>query len=92
MGGEQTRDLTYVDDVVDAFLAAAATPACHAGSLISGRATCVATADRRRDGAGGGQWATFKIAEFPADRARIDIGSYYADDRALELQPAGQQM
>src|SRR3954453_2117711 len=30
-GGEQLRDLTYVDDVTDAFLAAAATPACHGG-------------------------------------------------------------
>jgi UDP-glucose 4-epimerase len=34
---------------------------------------------------GGG---TFRALEFPADRKRIDIGDYYADDRLIrsELQ------
>lgn len=83
-GGEQTRDLTYVDDVVDAFLAAAATPACHGRVFNIGGgppASLRQIAEEMVRVAGNG--ATFKIAEFPADRARIDIGSYYADDRAF---------
>ena len=30
-----------------------------------------------------GNGATFVTKEFPADRARIDIGSYHADDSAF---------
>src|ERR1700760_5165771 len=37
-GGAQLRDLTYVDDVTDAFLAAAAQPACHGGIFNIGGA------------------------------------------------------
>ena len=31
----------------------------------------------------GGPDASYTMRHFPADRARIDIGSYYADDRAF---------
>src|SRR5277367_2329480 len=37
-GGEQLRDLTYVDDVTDAFLRAAETPKCHGGIFNIGGA------------------------------------------------------
>jgi len=79
-GGEQLRDFTYVEDAADAFLLAAVTPemagkACNIGGhrAISLRAlaeTLVAV-----NGGGG-----FLTREFPAERKRIDIGDYYAED------------
>lgn len=81
-GGDQLRDMTYVDDVTDAFLRAAATPACHGKTYNIGGAppaslheiaeTMVRVA---------GAEARYTTREFPADRKLIDIGSYHADDR-----------
>lgn len=84
-GGEQLRDLTYVDDVTDAFLRAA-----EAAPLVGGRvfniggpppASLLEIAGRlvaANDGRG-----HYAVKEFPADRAPIDIGSYHADDGAF---------
>ncbi len=83
-GGEQLRDLTYVDDVTDAFLAAATTPDCHGGIYNIGGSPPASLHDlaelmvRLTDGR-----ARYTTREFPADRARIDIGSYHADDSAF---------
>src|SRR5450631_61341 len=83
-GGAQLRDLTYVDDVTDAFLAAAERPDCHGHIFNIGGAPPASLQELadivvRRSG-GSGQYTT---REFPADRARIDIGSYHADDSAF---------
>jgi nucleoside-diphosphate-sugar epimerase len=83
-GGEQLRDFTYVDDVTEAFLLAAATPACHGRIFNIGGvhpASLRQIADLLVQVAGSG--ACYTIREFPADRARIDIGSYHADDGAF---------
>ena len=83
-GGEQTRDLAYVDDVTDAFLAAAETQACHGRVFNLGGAPPASLREiadlmvKLTDGA-----ARYAMREFPADRARIDIGSYHADDSAF---------
>jgi nucleoside-diphosphate-sugar epimerase len=83
-GGEQLRDLAYVDDMIAAFILAAETPACH-GQIynIGGDAPAGLTqiADTLVRLAGGR--ARYEVREFPADRARIDIGSYHADDSAF---------
>jgi UDP-glucose 4-epimerase len=83
-GGAQLRDLTYVDDVTEAFLLAAATSACH-GQIYniggSPPASLKEIADLVVRLAGRG--AHYVTREFPADRARIDIGSYHADDRVF---------
>ena len=83
-GGAQLRDLTYVDDVTDAFLAAAEQPACHGGIYNIGGAPPASLQELAdivvRLSGGTGQYTT---REFPADRARIDIGSYHADDSAF---------
>jgi UDP-glucose 4-epimerase len=90
-GGEQLRDLTYVDDVTDAFLAAAASPACHGGIYNIGGpppASLHEIADlmvRLTDGK-----ARYVTREFPADRAQIDIGSYHADDSAFRAASGWQ--
>lgn len=76
--GAQRRDFNHVDDVVDALLLAATTPACEGQVLNLG-------ADEH--------WSlnefvgflrehcTFEIERmpFPADRKLIDIGDYYGD-------------
>ncbi|MBY0335838.1 MAG: NAD-dependent epimerase/dehydratase family protein [Acetobacteraceae bacterium] len=84
-GGAQLRDLTYADDVTDAFLAAAEHAAALKGQVFNiGGSTPVSLlelAERiiaANDGKG-----SFVTKEFPADRAPIDIGSYHADDRAF---------
>jgi len=83
-GGAQLRDLTYVDDVTSAFLLAAETVSCFGGIFnIGGSAPAslqtIAELLVRIAGSG----ASFVKCDFPADRSRIDIGSYYADDRAF---------
>jgi len=83
-GGAQKRDFTYADDVAAAFIAAIDAPACvgNAYNLGGGGAVSLdGLADAlivANDGKGG-----FKRMEFPADRKRIDIGDYEADDRAF---------
>ena len=83
-GGSQLRDLTYVDDVTDAFLRAAGTPSCHGGIYNIGGAPPASLREladlvTRLSGPP----AHYTVREFPADRAQIDIGSYHADDTAF---------
>lgn len=83
-GGDQLRDLTYVDDVTEAFLRAAATPACH-GEIFNIGGSPPASLRELADMVVrlGGPGASYTVRDFPADRARIDIGSYHADDSAF---------
>ncbi len=86
-GGEQLRDLTYVDDVTEAFLLAAeqaAKPALAGQVFNIGGSPPARLIDlaERLIAANGGR-GRYEVKEFPADRAPIDIGSYAADDRAF---------
>lgn len=82
-GGEQWRDFTYVDDAVEAFLLAAARPEA-VGEVFNLGGPPPVTLQRlaellveiNRGGA-------LAVRAFPADRKKIDIGDYYADDRAI---------
>lgn len=79
-GGEQLRDFTYVDDAVQAFLLAAVKRAAVGAVYNLGgteRITLLDLAGLVVAAAGGGQFA---IKAFPANRKKIDIGDYYADD------------
>jgi len=83
-GGEQLRDMTYVDDVTNAFIAAAERPECH-GRIFNIGGSPPASLHELADivvRLSGGT-AQYTTREFPADRLRIDIGSYHADDRAF---------
>lgn len=90
-GGDQLRDFTYADDAVDALLLAASREESN-GEVFNLGGTSVLTlralADLLVESAGGGEYV---IREFPADRKRIDIGDYYADDgrirRVLGWEP-----
>jgi UDP-glucose 4-epimerase len=82
-GGEQLRDLAYLDDVVAAFLLAAETPACAGRALNLGGAEPVSLrqlAEMLVAANGGGRYL---VRDFPADRAAIDIGSFTVDDTAF---------
>lgn len=81
--GPQLRDFTYIDDVVEAFLLAASCEAMNGQALnVGGGAplTLLQLADQLVDANGGGE---YRVRDFPADRKRIDIGDYYAEDAAL---------
>ena len=83
-GGDQLRDLTFVDDVTDAFLRAAVTPACHGEIYNIGGAPPASLRELADlDVKLGGPPARYSVREFPADRKQIDIGSYHADDSAF---------
>jgi len=82
-GGDQRRDFTYVEDAADAFLLAAATPACDGLALNvggDGVVTLKELAETLVAVNGGGR---FVVKEFPPERKRIDIGDYWADDAAF---------
>ena len=82
-GGDQWRDFTYVDDAVDAFLLAAARPEAVGEIFNLGGPPRVTLADLAAllvELNGGG---AFVVRDFPADRRKIDIGDYYADDRRI---------
>jgi len=80
-GGEQRRELLYVEDAVEAFLLAALSPDTAGLALnVGGEApyTLNALAEALIRANGGG---SFERREFPEDRKRIDIGDFVTDDR-----------
>jgi len=90
-GGGQLRDFTYVDDCVEALLLAAMRPEAAGQVFNLGGCEVTSLVDLARllvELNGNGQ---FVQRDFPADRKRIDIGDYYADDalirRTLRWQP-----
>jgi UDP-glucose 4-epimerase len=79
-GGKQKRDLTYVDDAVEAFLTAGACAKTQGRIFNVGGSpplTLTELAESLVAIAGCGRFA---IKEFPPDRKRIDIGDYFAND------------
>lgn len=80
-GGEQRRELLYVEDAVEAFLCAALTRETAGQALNVGGETpytLLALAETLVRVNGGGSFAR---REFPEERKRIDIGDFVTDDR-----------
>ena len=80
-GGEQRRELLYVDDAVEAFLHAALTRdtaglALNVGGETPHTLLAIAEALVRANRSG-----RFEQRVFPAERKRIDIGDFVTDDR-----------
>jgi UDP-glucose 4-epimerase len=78
-GGKQLRDFTDVEDAVDAFLMAAASPATNGQVYNLGGSEVIDLATLAKlmvevNGSG-----TYEVRDFPADRRAIDIGDYYSD-------------
>jgi UDP-glucose 4-epimerase len=83
-GGAQKRDFTYGEDVADALLAAVDSGDAQGKAFNLGGGGAVSLDRLALDliAANGGKGG-FEVHEFPADRKRIDIGDYEADDRAF---------
>jgi len=80
-GGEQRRDLLYVDDAAQAFLYAAVTQEAEGLALnVGGDEPCnlADLAEAIIAAYGGGK---YEIRDFPTERRRIDIGDFVTDDR-----------
>lgn len=80
-GGEQRRDMVYVEDAAEAFLCAALSPETEGLALnVGGDApyslTEIAETLIHANGTG-----RYEMREFPAERKRIDIGDFITDDR-----------
>ena len=80
-GGEQRRELLYIEDAVEAFLLAAlsrdtAGLALNVGGEEPYTLLALAEALIRANGSG-----HFEHREFPAERKRIDIGDFVTNDR-----------
>jgi dTDP-glucose 4,6-dehydratase/UDP-glucose 4-epimerase len=76
--GTQLRDLIYVEDCVDAIVAAAAEGA--AGRIYNvGSPEVVSLNELAETMVSLGYGGTFERVPFPPDRAAIDIGDYYTD-------------
>ena len=78
-GGKQLRDFTDVEDAVDAFLMAAASPSTNGQVFNLGGTEVIdlaALAALMVEVNGSGE---YEVRDFPADRKAIDIGDYYGD-------------
>ncbi len=78
-GGEQKRDFTYVDDAVEALLAAATSDQARGQVYNLGGAEVVtlkALAEQLIAANGSG---SYLVRPFPEERKQIDIGDYYSD-------------
>jgi UDP-glucose 4-epimerase len=80
-GGEQRRDLTFVEDVVDALLAAASVPAAIGQVFNIGGPPPVSLTELAELLVALAGTGRFERKHFPDERKRIDIGDYWADDR-----------
>jgi UDP-glucose 4-epimerase len=81
--GAQLRDFTYVDDAVEAFLAAGVSDAANGQVFNVGAHEPISLHDVTElliEVAGTG---SYHLQPFPAERKAIDIGSIYVDDRKL---------
>jgi len=91
-GGEQKRDFTYIDDAVEAFLLAAIVPETKGRVFNLGGEQAVSLTELAGLVVAANGGGDFVQRSFPAERKRIDIGDYYADDslfrRTTGWQPA----
>lgn len=89
--GDQLRDFTYVDDAVDALLAAASSERAYGETYNLGGERPVSLKELAELVVQAGNGGEYSVRSFPADRKRIDIGDYYADysriTSALGWQP-----
>ena len=77
--GLQLRDFNYVDDVVDALLAAARAPQADGEVFNLGGAEHINLRDLAELIIGLHKGGEFRMVPFPPDRKTIDIGNYYGD-------------
>ena len=82
-GGEQLRDFTYVDDAVEAFLLSATSEQANGQVFNLGGCEVINLRELAELSVKVNGRGEFQVRNFPAERKRIDIGDYYADDRSI---------
>lgn len=85
-GGEQLRDFTFVDDAVNAFLAAAASEKSDGRVYNVGGDKSVSLSELAKllvEVNGGGKYV---VRDYPNERKAIDIGDYYADFSRIKTE------
>jgi UDP-glucose 4-epimerase len=80
-GGQQKRDLTYVDDAVDAFLLAGASHTAQGRVFNIGGGQPITLTELAESLVAVAGTGSFETRQFPSERLRIDIGDYFADDQ-----------
>ena len=80
-GGEQRRDMVYIDDAVEAFLAAAVTSETQGKALNVGGDAAYSLAEIAAAMIAANGGGRYELKEFPPERKRIDIGDFVTDDR-----------
>jgi UDP-glucose 4-epimerase len=86
--GSQQRDFVFVEDAADAFLRAGASSACDGDVFNVGGDEAISHRDLasllvRVAGSG-----SVKFVEWPPDKKRIDIGSFYSDSSKFRAKTA----
>ena len=84
--GSQVRDFVYVDDAVEAFLAAGATDTVNGEAFNVGGDEHLAHRDLVKlliEIAGSGR---YRFVEWPPEKKAIDIGSFYADSSRFKAR------
>lgn len=87
--GQQIRDFTFVDDVVDALCLAATNSKCYGRIYNIGgeKATLKEVAQQIIENSGTGN---LELVPFPEDRKRIDIGDFYGDYKNFQSDTGWQ--
>jgi UDP-glucose 4-epimerase len=80
-GGEQRRDMVFVDDAAEAFLAAAVNPETRGKALNVGGDAPYSLAEIAAAMIAANSGGRYELKEFPPERKRIDIGDFVTDDR-----------
>ena len=81
--GQQKRDINYVDDVVRAFLLAAASDEADGKIFNLGGEEPVTLLELTRNIIKIAGTGSFKLEPFPPEKERIDIGDYWGDYRLI---------
>ncbi|MEO7142291.1 MAG: NAD-dependent epimerase/dehydratase family protein, partial [Bryobacteraceae bacterium] len=84
--GRQLRDPVYVDDAVDAFLAAGAVERVDSRIYNAGGPEALSLADIARIAANAAGGAEILYRPFPDAVKPIDIGSYFTDSRRIQAE------
>lgn len=82
-GGEQMRDFTYVDDVVEAFLLVANNDSSFGKIFNLGGDTVVNLKELAKLLIRVNSNGVYKVCTFPEELKKIDIGDYYADYKLI---------
>jgi UDP-glucose 4-epimerase len=77
--GSQLRDFVYVDDAADAFLRAGASGVCDGDVFNVGGDQPISLSELVQLLVRVADSGSVKFVEWPADKKRIDIGSFYSD-------------